>query len=102
MQMIKHIVMWKLKDNAEGKSKLENAKFIKEGLEALKADIKEILSIEAGINIVEDPGAYDLVLYSVFESKEDLNIYQKHPQHVKIAEYIGKVREARVVVDYEI
>lgn len=100
--MIKHIVMWKLKDNAEGKERYENARFIKEQLEALKNDIKEIVKIEAGINIVDDPGAYDLILYSEFEDKEGLAIYQKHPSHVKVAEYIGKVRESRVVVDYEI
>lgn len=100
--MIKHIVMWKLKDNAEGKDKLENARIIKEELEALTKDIKEIVNIEVGINIVEDAGAYDLVLYSEFANQDDLNIYQKHPAHVKVAEYIGKVRESRVVVDYEI
>lgn len=100
--MIKHIVMWKLKDSAEGKERQENAKIIKNELEALKIEIKEIINIEVGINIVDDPGAYDLVLYSEFSNQKDLNIYQKHPAHVKIAEYIGKVRESRVVVDYEI
>lgn len=77
-------------------------RIIKKELEALRIEIKEIINIEVGINIVDDPGAYDLVLYSEFANQEDLNIYQKHPAHVKIAEYIGKVRESRVVVDYEI
>lgn len=100
--MIKHVVMWKLKDNAEGRSKIENLEYIKKELEVLKGEINEIKNIEVGINIVDDPGAYDLVLYSEFNSQKDLDIYQKHPSHVKIAEYIGKVRESRVVVDYEI
>ncbi|MGL5244279.1 MAG: Dabb family protein [Sarcina sp.] len=33
---------------------------------------------------------------------EDLNSYQKHPEHVKVGEFISKVRDGRVVVDYEI
>lgn len=100
--MIKHIVMWKLKDSAEGRDKLENARIIKEEVESLKNEISEIIDIEVGINIVDDAQSYDIVLYSTFASSEDLDKYQKHPLHVKVAGYIGKVRESRVVVDYEI
>lgn len=99
--MIKHIVMWKLKETAEGKTKEENAVYIKNILEALKDEIEEIIRIEVGINYLEEEGAYDLVLYSEFTSKEDVEIYQNHPEHLKVAEYVGKVRETRVVVDYE-
>ncbi|MDF2700509.1 MAG: stress responsive barrel domain protein [Haloplasmataceae bacterium] len=98
--MIKHIVMWKLKENAEGKTKLENAKIMKERLEALKAEIKEIKVLELGINVVESPASYDAVLYSEFASKADLEVYAKHPSHLKVGEFINKVREDRVVVDY--
>lgn len=100
--MIKHIVMWKLKDVAEGSSKMENAKKIKQILENLKSHIPEIAEIEVGINFIESPAAYDIALYSVFKSEEDLSIYQKHPEHVKVADFINKVREERVVVDYRL
>ncbi|HCW03966.1 MAG TPA: stress responsive protein [Clostridium sp.] len=99
--MIKHIVMWKLKEFAEGKNKLENAQIIKRDLEALQDKIKEIRHIEVGININESEQAYDVVLYSEFNSIEDLNIYQNHQEHLRVAEFVGKVREARVVTDYE-
>jgi hypothetical protein len=99
--LIKHIVMWKLKDLAEGKDKLENAKIIKTSLESLQKDIKEISFIEVGIDVSKSAQAYDVVLYSEFESMEALNTYQNHPEHLKAAEFIGKVREERVVVDYE-
>lgn len=100
--MIKHIVMWKLKEFAEGKDKVENANIIKASLEDLQDKINEIKFIEVGININNSAQAYDIVLYSHFENMEDLNIYQKHPLHVKVADFVGKVREERVVVDYEI
>jgi hypothetical protein len=50
--MIKHIVMWKLEENAEGNTKLENAKIIKEKLEALVGIIPEIVELEVGIDIL--------------------------------------------------
>lgn len=98
--MIKHIVVWKLKDFAEGKSREENAGIIKSRLEALKNIISEIKHIEVGIDINRSDAAYDIVLYSEFETGEDLEKYQKHPEHVKVAEYVAKVRENRIVVDY--
>lgn len=100
--MIKHIVMWKLKEFADGKEKQENAKIIKTGLESLQQKINELKFIEAGINISNSPQAYDVVLYSQFENMEDLNIYQNHPEHIKVAEFVKKVVNERVVVDYEV
>jgi len=97
--MVKHIVMWKLKDFAEGRSKSENIKYIKEMLEALPGVIKEIKFIEVGENINADR-SYDAVLYSEFETPEDLEIYQNHPEHKKVSGYVSKVREARIVGDY--
>jgi hypothetical protein len=98
--MLKHIVLFKLKPAAEGASKEENAKKIKRDLEALKGVIPQIRHIEVGINVIPSETAYDIAIYSEFADEKDLNIYMKHPEHVKVAEYIGKVRESRVVVDY--
>ena len=98
--MIKHIVMWKIKDFAEGKTKTENIELIKEKLENLKSFIPEIKFIEVGMNFNESDMAYDAVLYSEFDTAEDLEIYQNHPKHKEVAEYIGKIRTDRAVGDY--
>lgn len=98
--MVKHIVMWKLKDSAEGGSKIENARKIKEGLEALKGVIEEIRELEVGINFEKSDMAYDLVLYSAFDNERNLDIYQNHPEHLKVGVFIGKVKDKRIVVDY--
>ncbi len=47
--MIKHIVLWKLKDNVGGKSKLENALRLKKELESLNGKIPGMLLLEVGI-----------------------------------------------------
>jgi hypothetical protein len=98
--MIKHIVMWKLKDYAEGSTKEENAVKIKKDLESLKNSIPLVRRIEVGINMLRSDAAYDVALYSEFDDEKDLDSYQKHPAHVKVADFIAKVREDRVVADY--
>jgi Stress responsive A/B Barrel Domain. len=98
--MIKHIVMWKLKDYAEGAEKLDNAKKIKTMLEGLKGVIGQIKYIEVGVNTNTSDMAYDAVLISEFEDEIKLNEYKNHPEHLKVADFVAKVREKRAVVDY--
>jgi hypothetical protein len=101
--MIKHIVMWKLKEFAEGASKSENAGKLKTRLEALPSLIKELKAVEVGINCIPSEAAYDVVWYSEFENKEALFAYQKHPEHQRlISEFLDKVRIDKKVVDYEV
>jgi len=98
--MVKHIVFWKLKDSAEGKSKDENAKLIKEKLENLRGQIDGLLNIEVGINFLQ--GNYDVVLYTELKDKEALNQYQNNPKHQAIIPFIKAVSEDRKAVDYEV
>ena len=100
--MIKHIVMWKLEESAEGNSKLENAQIIKKKLEALVGIIPEIIELEVGIDMLGTNQSYDVVLVSTFKGLEELDIYAKHPEHVKVGEFVGKVRKDRIAVDYEV
>ncbi|MBP1889492.1 uncharacterized membrane protein YgaE (UPF0421/DUF939 family) [Clostridium moniliforme] len=95
--MIKHIVMWDLKDE----NKLENAKKLKASLENLKEEINEIKEIEVGININNSDASMDVVLYSVFNTLEDLDIYQNHPKHLKVKEFVKNISTNRKVIDFE-
>jgi hypothetical protein len=99
--MIKHIVCWTLQEYAEGCSKNENLKKVKEQLEALKERIPCIHSLEIGLNFENSPEAYDIAMYAEFESIDDLHIYQNHPEHQNVIRFLRKVRDKRVVVDYE-
>jgi hypothetical protein len=99
--MLKHVVMWRLKESAEGRTKAENAVYVKEMLELLPYKIREIKNLEVGINILHTPPSYDLILIVDFSNMLDLQAYQANPEHVKVADYVLKVRETRAVVDYE-
>jgi len=100
--MIKHIVLWKLKDRAEGVEKQVNIRRMKKLLESLPEKIPVIRSFEVGVNAIPSDAAWDVSLYAEFATKEDLEIYQKHPEHLKAGEFVGKVRESRAIVDYEV
>ncbi len=101
--MIKHIVLFKLADSAEGNTKIENAKILKMRLEELNEIIPEIVKIEVRINHPDaSADNYDIILDSEFETFEDLNTYIQHPAHLRVGEFIVKVRTARAAIDYEI
>jgi len=100
--MIRHIVMWTLKDEADGRTRAENSRRLKEALERMRAHIPEILRMEVGLNAVEGPDAFDLVLVADFAALDDLERYQVHPAHDEVKALARTVREDRAVVDYEI
>ncbi len=100
--MIKHIVMWKLKESVEGVDKAVNLRRMKKLLESLPEKIPQIREFEVGVNTIPSDAAWDISLVSGFDSKEDLDSYQKHPEHVAVAQFIGKIRESRALVDYEL
>lgn len=99
--MVKHIVCWKLKDFAEGRHRSENALLVKDRLLEMKAHLPGVLSMEVGINSeLASVENYDIALTMEFDSFADLNAYQSHPEHLKFVEFIRKVRDLRVAVDY--
>jgi len=100
--MIKHIVMWKLKDHAEGNDKQTNAALVKKKLDALANLVPGILKLEVGIDLGLDAAASDVVLYTEFEDEVALAAYQAHPQHKAVFPFIAAVRETRVAVDYSV
>lgn len=100
--MIKHVVMWKLNEVSEGKTKQENAEIMKELLEGLPAKIEELDKAEVGINILkgEDAAICDVVLTTECKDEEALKTYAVHPEHQKVVQFIKKVVNERRVVDY--
>ena len=100
--MIKHVVMWKLKEMAAGNNKAANAKLLKVRLEMLKNLIPQIQSLEEGINCAESEAAWDVVLITEFNSISDLEIYINHPDHKSLVKFVSEIRTDRAVVDAEL
>lgn len=99
--MIKHIILWTLKETLSEEEKKQVKAGIKEGLEGLEGRIPGMLSIRVQTERLDSSNA-DLMLDSSFESPEALKGYSVHPAHVKVAE--EKVRPytaVRSCLDFE-
>ena len=100
--MVKHVILWKLKDEYQGEELAKIKKEIKEGLEGLKGQIPGLIDIKVNINGLASSNV-DLMLDSTFETEEALKAYAVNPAHVAVAD--SKVRPftaVRSCLDYEI
>lgn len=100
--MVKHVIIWTLKDEYSGDEMSRIKAGIKEGLEALAGKIPGLVEIKVHTDGLTSSNT-DLILDSTFESEEALKGYSVHPEHMAVA--TGKVRpfvSARACFDYEI
>ncbi|GAK36980.1 hypothetical protein SDC9_130645 [bioreactor metagenome] len=98
--MVKHIVLFKLKEELPATEKQAVMNQFKEAIEALPAKISVIRKIEVGLN-VNPAEAWDIALYSEFDSLEDVKTYAVHPDHVAAGKLLADVKLNRACVDYE-
>lgn len=97
--MVKHIILWTLKDDTD---KENVKKGIKDGLEGLKGQIPGMIDIKVITDGLESSNA-DVMLDSAFENAEALKGYSVNPKHVEVAN--TKVRPftaTRTCMDFEI
>lgn len=99
--MVKHIILWQLKDELSKEEKDKVKKEIKEGLEGLKGKVPGLIDINVIIEGLASSNA-DVMLASTLESEEALKGYAVHPDHVAVAD--SKVRpytKTRICLDFE-
>ena len=100
--MVKHIILWTLKDDYSDKDKEEIKAGIKEGLEGLAGKIPGLVEIKVNTRPLDSSNC-DVMLDSTFTDEESLKVYSKHPEHVAVAN--GSVRPftaTRTCMDYEV
>ena len=98
--MIRHIVMWNLKDEANGNDKATNCAIIKEKLENLVGKIEGLHRMEVNQNVLA--GGYDLCLYSELTDLQALAYYKDHPLHKAVQGFVHAVVTERVCCDMEL
>ena len=96
--MVKHIILWKLKEEFNTD---EIKKGIKDNLEGLFGVIEGLTEIKVYTNGLASSNV-DVMLHSVFESEEALKNYAVHPAHVKVADtFVRPYTESRACLDFE-
>lgn len=99
MSAIKHIVMWDLRgESSEEKAAAANQ--VKHAFEGLNGKIPGLIKLEIGIDFSRIDYACDVVLYSEFDSREALQAYATHPEHLRVRDELAGVRVSRHQVDY--
>lgn len=99
--MVKHVILWQLKDELTAEEKVTIKKEMKESLEALVGKIPGLMEMKIQTEALVSSNA-EVMLDSSFEDEAALKGYATHPEHVAVAD--GKVRpftKARFCLDFE-
>ena len=100
--MIKHIVIWRLKNRENEQTREETARAVKQQIEGMRGRIPGLLRIEGGVDFSTTPDSCDIALYAELESREALAGYHVHPVHEAFKSFIGPRRIERYLIDYEV
>jgi hypothetical protein len=100
--MVRHIVLWRFQNEAEGVGKQANLLRARSLLLGLKNRVPAIREFEVEIVRSDSDDAVDLALNSTFDSLADLHAYQAHPEHVRVVQFLRKVHRGKSVADYEL
>lgn len=100
--MIKHVLLFKVKEELDGRNKAETIVEAKRLIESMNGKIPGLIKVEVGVDYSETPDSADMVLYSEFESREALQVYATHPAHTAILPFVKSIYTERRLIDYEI
>ena len=93
--MIRHIVLFKIKDEFKGEiPQLVQAFY------GMMGKVDGLLQLEAGADILHSERSYDLALITVFRDRAAFDAYQTHPAHLPVKKRMHEVRETSVACDF--
>lgn len=95
--MIRHIVLFKIKDEYKD----EILQLVK-NFYGMKGKIEGMIDLEAGADVLHSERSYDLALITVFDTMEAFQAYQTHPVHMPVKKRMHEVRSASVACDFEV
>ncbi len=99
--MIRHIVMFKLKEFSSDEERNQAVEDVLLNFRSLIGEIPQIRTYEVEADIVHGDSSFDIVVNSLFDSLEDLKAYQAHPAHQYAVQQNRQWSAQKVVVDYK-
>ena len=97
--MVRHVIIWTLKDGLSEQEKIGALIKAKKGLEGLKGRVEGLEEISVMIDNLESSNA-DMLLDSTLTDEAALAAYQKHPDHLEVAKFIKEITCDRKCIDY--
>ncbi len=95
--MIRHIVLFWLKDKSE-----QNINATAEKLRSMRGKIPGMAELEVGVDFLHSERSCDIALTTLFETREALAAYRTHPVHLPVQAHMHAVRESSTSADYEV
>lgn len=95
--MIRHIVLFKFKENTSANERAALA----DALKGLKNKIPLVKDLEVGSDVGGKSNSYDIALNSLFDNFSDVEEYAVHPNHVEVVKMVKELCESSVKVDFE-
>jgi hypothetical protein len=99
--MIRHIVVWRLKEEAKRDGKIANLELIQDVLAGLRVHVSGLRCLELHPNQQLGADAADLLLYAEFDTWPALQAYEAHPLHADLRTLMAPLRTERRVIDHE-
>jgi hypothetical protein len=94
--MLRHVVFFKFKPEVPAAARGEFLAMLR----GLPAKIPEIVSSEAGEDVLGTPRSYHVALIATFAGREALDVYAKHPEHQPVLARAREICEAVAAVDF--
>ena len=99
--MIKHIVWFTLKDEAEGATAAANAEKMVTILSNLEGKIPSLKTLDVSKEFLDSTTEeVQVILLSTHDDAEGLAAYANHPDHLECVEFIKKVISSRKAIDF--
>ena len=98
--MLKHIIMFKLKETHAGRSREENAETLVQMSQALMGKIPSLRTSQTHKNDVPGPINYDVVIELTFDDEAGMQSFHVHPLHMELVKFADAASEALAAVDY--
>ena len=93
--MVKHVVMYRLKEDCKGEADELNSRFL-----SMKGKIEGLSDIVSGKDYKKEGRSYDVALICTLDSPEALEKYAVHPVHLPVLAYAKTVVERSHSVDF--
>ena len=97
---LRHIVMWTLKEEAEGQTRAQNMEKAREVLMRCSSLVPGIEQFEVGLKTDGLDCTCDVILNSVFKDENSLSAYQNHPDHIAIKPFMKAIVAQRQCMDF--
>ena len=95
--MVKHVIIWTLKEEHNTE---EIKSTMKKELENLVGKVPGLLEMKIEINPLGSSNG-DVMLYSVLENEDSLKGYATHPEHVRVADtFVRPYTKTRACFDF--